>query len=131
MVRIDSELLHQEVIKPALHLLNGPQFAGAEKEFLKAHKHYREQEFEDTISESLKALESTLKVICKQKGWSFIERDTASKLIQIVFDNGLIPTYLQSQFNSLRSLLVSGVPTMRNRDSSHGVVPRPAKFLPT
>ena len=38
VVRIDSEFLHQKVVKPALHLLSAPQFAGAEKEFLKAHK---------------------------------------------------------------------------------------------
>ena len=120
MLRIDSEFLHQQAVKPALHLLQAPHFAGVEKEFRKAHKRYREQEFEDTISESLKALESTLKVICKRKEWSFSEGDTASKLIQIVLNHGLIPKYLQNQFDSLRSLLVSGVPTMRNRDSGHG-----------
>lgn len=120
VLRIDSEFIHQEAVKPALHLLQAPHFAGAKEEFLKAHTRYREQEFEDTISESLKALESTLKVICKRKGWPFSEEDTARKLIQIVFNHGLIPKYLQSQFSSLQSLLVSGVPTMRNRDSGHG-----------
>ena len=127
VLRIDSEFIHQETVKSALHLLQAPHFAGAEKEFLKAHKRYREQEFEDTISESLKALESTLKVICKLKGWSFSEEDTASKLIDIVFNHGLIPKYLQCQFNSLQSLLVSGVPTMRNRDSGHGRGTAPRK----
>ena len=113
MIRIDSEFLHQEVVKPALHLLKASHFAGAEKEFHKAHKHYRHQRFQESINESLKALESTLKVICKRKGWSFCERDPASKLIQTVFDQELIPNYLQSYFNGLRTTLADGVPTIR------------------
>ena len=121
VAKVNSKFQHQEVVKPALHLLRASHFAGAEKEFRKAHKHYRKKEFEDAISESLKALESTLKVICKRKKWLFDEeKDTAKKLIQIVFSHGLIPKYLQSQFTSLQSLLESGVPTMRNRDSGHG-----------
>ncbi len=127
IMRVDSEFLHQEVVKPSLHLLRAPHFAGAEEEFHKAHKHYREQEFEGTISESLKALESTLKVICTRKGWSFSERDTASKLIQIVFDHELIPNYLQSQFNGLRTILEGGVPTIRNRDGGHGTGATPRR----
>ena len=120
VLRIDSEFLHQEAVKPALHLLKAAHFAGAEKEFHTAHKHYRHQRFQESINESLKALESTLKVICTRKEWSFSERDTASKLIQIVFGHGLIPNYLQSQFNGLRTILEGGVPTIRNRDSGHG-----------
>ena len=120
VVRVDSELLHQEVVKPVLRLLKASHFAGAEKEFHKAHEHYRHQRFQESINESLKSLESTLKIICKRKRWSFRERDTASKLIQIVFDRGLIPNYLQSQFNGLRTILEGGVPTIRNRDGGHG-----------
>ena len=120
VVRVDSELLHQEVVKPVLRLLKASHFAGAEKEFHKAHEHYRHRRFQESINESLKSLESTLKVICKRKQWSFRERDTASKLIQIVFDRGLIPNYLQSQFNGLRTILEGGVPTIRNRDGGHG-----------
>ena len=120
VVRVDSEFLHQEVVKPSLRLLQSSDFAGAEQEFHKAHTHYRDQEYEDTISESFKALESTLKVICARKGWSVSERDSASKLIQIIFDHRLIPPYLQSHFNGLRTILEGGVPTIRNQDSGHG-----------
>ena len=120
VMRVDSQYVHQEVVKPALRLLQAAHFAGAEQEFHKAHQHYRDQEYEDTISESLKALESTLKVICGQKGWAVSERDTASDLIRIVLDQELIPRYLQSQFNGLRTILEGGVPTIRNRNSGHG-----------
>jgi hypothetical protein len=41
LIRVDSEFLHQEVIKPALFLLTEKVFAGANDEFLKAHEDYR------------------------------------------------------------------------------------------
>lgn len=34
--------------------------------------------------------------------------------------NNLIPDYLQSQFNSLRSIIESGILTIRNRLGGHG-----------
>ncbi|MEZ9347262.1 hypothetical protein AB4166_10465 [Vibrio splendidus] len=46
---------------------------------------------------------------------------TAKKLIRVVgLDNGLIPTYLQEQFNNFSSLLESGIPTIRNKEAGHG-----------
>jgi hypothetical protein len=41
-------------------------------------------------------------------------------LIQVCFDNGLIPAFWQSHFAALRSLLEGGVPTARNRLGGHG-----------
>lgn len=41
IIRVDSEMIHAEVVKPALALLHGPEYAGAQAEFLKAHEHYR------------------------------------------------------------------------------------------
>jgi len=41
IVRVDSQVLHAEVVKPALHLLSESAFSGANADFLKAHEHYR------------------------------------------------------------------------------------------
>ena len=94
VVRVDSAFLHQETVKPALSVLQEPHFAGAEQEFRNAHEHYRSKRHEEAITESLKALESTLKVICGRRGWSFKAEATAKELIGIVFKEGLVPTYL-------------------------------------
>lgn len=120
IIEINSQFLHEEVTKSALSLLRDTDYAGAETEFLKAHERYREQQYEDVISECLKALESTLKIICSQKNWTLNKNATAKQLIETVFANGLIPDYLQSKFNSLRSTLESGVPATRNQKSGHG-----------
>lgn len=131
MIRIDNTYLHQEAVKPALVLLQEQRFSGADAEFRGAHLHYREGRHEEALAESLKALESVLKVICESRGWAATsERLVASKLISRVFENELLPIYLQSEFTSVRALLESGVPTVRNREAGHGRGSAPRQVPP-
>ena len=126
IVRVDSQFLHQEAVKPALQLLKATRYAGANDEFRKAHEHYRHQRYGEAVSECLKALESTLKVICKKRKWPFsADTATAKNLLEIVFEKGLVQGYLESKFTGLRTVLESGVPTIRNRESSHGAGEEP------
>lgn len=120
IIRIDSDYLHAEAVKPALAILRGDIFKGANDEFLLAHEHYRHKRYKESLVDSLKAFESTMKAICKQRGWSVKPSDNAKNLIAICLNNGLIPSYLDSQFTSLRSLMESGIPTMRNKNGGHG-----------
>ena len=120
IVRIDSEFVHSEVVRPALRILNQRQYAGARQEFLSAHEHYRKGNTKEALNDCLKSLESVMKSICDKRKWAYGEGATASKLIGICFDNGLIPSFWQQQFGALRSLLESGVPTARNRLGGHG-----------
>jgi hypothetical protein len=121
LIRVDSTFAHSEVIKPALTILSDKRFRNAQTEFLNAHQAYREQRYSDCLNESLKAFESTMKIICTEKGWSFNATDTASRLIDVVMSNGLIATSLQNQFTGLRTMLESGTPTVRNKQSGHGM----------
>jgi hypothetical protein len=125
IIRIDSEYLHTEAIKPTLGVLHDKAFAGAEKEFLSAHEHYRNGRNEEAISDCLKALESTMKTICTKRKWVHNETDTAKTLLDVCYREGLIPPYLQSEFSALRSVLESGVPTVRNKQGGHGSGPVP------
>lgn len=120
IMRIDSEYIHKEAVKPALQALSDKQYKNANKEFLEAHEHYRHGRYKDCLAWALKSLESTMKIICKKMNWPYKQTDTASTLINTCFDNGLIPPYWQSHFGSLRAMLQSGVPTARNVTSSHG-----------
>lgn len=125
IVRVDCEFLHAEAVKPTLAVLHDKRFAGAEKEFLSAHEHYRAGKGEEAITDSLKALESTMKSICAKQKWTYKETDTAKALLEVCFREGLIPSYLQSEFTSLRSVLESGVSTVRNKQGGHGSGPVP------
>ncbi len=133
IIRVDSQFLHQEAVKPALGLLSQKEFAGANQEFLSAHEHYRHGRHEECLNECLKAFESTLKTICDLHGWAVAPNATAKPLLDCVYANGLIPSFMQTQFASLRSMLESSVPTIRNRLGGHGqgVQPRsvPSHFV--
>lgn len=120
IIKIDSTYMHSEIVKPTLSLLHNDKFAGANEEYLKAHEHYRHGRNKECLSECLKAFESTMKIICKEKGWTFGQTDTSKKLIQICFQNGLVPSFTQNQFTSLLNLLESGIPTIRNKLGGHG-----------
>ena len=126
--RVDSQVLHAEAVKPAIRLMTGAgkEFAGPLQEFLSAHARYRNGEHKEATSDALKAFESTLKAICTSRRWGYDRhKDTASKLLQIVFEKGLVPSWLQSQFTALRAVLEAGVPTVRNKTSGHGQGPEP------
>jgi hypothetical protein len=120
LFRKDSEILHSEVVKPVLQLLSDPQYSGASEEFLRAHEHYRHSNDKECVNECLKAFESTMKAICDIRGWAYPQTATASKLIEICFENKLIPSFLQSEFAALKSVLESGIPTVRNKRAGHG-----------
>ena len=120
IIRMDSELIHTEIVKPALELLNQRNYAGAQQEFLKAHEHYRKGNAKEALNECLKAFESVMKAICDKRGWKNYKNAAAKDLIEVCFDNGLIPSFWQSHYSSLRNLLESSVPTGRNKLSGHG-----------
>jgi tetratricopeptide (TPR) repeat protein len=121
LIRIDSGLIHAEVVRPILDLLRAEEYKGANEEFLKAHEHYRHQRYQECMNECLKAFESIMKAICHKRKWQYNQqKDTAKVLIDTCFKNNLIPKFLENHFTALRSCLESGVPTVRNKMSGHG-----------
>jgi len=120
IIRIDSELLHAEVVKPLLRLLNGKHYVGAQQEFLKAHEHYRHGNAKEALNECLKAFESLMKAVCDKRRWAYSKTATAKDLIRVCLDNQLIPPFWDSHYGALRSMLESGVPTGRNKLGGHG-----------
>lgn len=125
LIRVDSQFLHVEAVKPALGLLRADGFKGANEEFLLAHEHYRHGRHKECLVNALKAFESTMKGICKIRRWPTQPTDTAKTLINVCLTNGLLPKYLDSQLGALRSLLESGIPTVRNKMGGHGQGPEP------
>ncbi len=127
IIRVDSTYVHSEITRPAIALLWIDKFKGANEEYLKAHEHYRHGRNKECLTECLKAFESTMKIICKEKDWAYSQTDTARKLVQICFQNELVPAFTQNQFTSLQNLLESGIPTIRNKLGGHGQGQTPQK----
>ena len=104
IMRKDSEILHEEVVKPALYLLQEEEFNGALEEFLKAHGHYRKGNYEECVVYAGKAFESTMRIIGDRKSWGLKGKENASELISIMIANGLIPVYFQNALQGLGTL---------------------------
>ena len=130
IVRVDSQLIHAEVVKPALSLLSGPGFEGPTEEFIRAFDHYRHGDYKEAVAEALKAFESTMKSICKIHKWPHDPNATAKPLLDVLFARGLVQPELQAHFAGLRSALESGLPTLSNRTSRHGQGPEPKPIPP-
>lgn len=118
--RVDSELIHSEVVRPALQYLYKPGFEGPRDEFMKAHSHYRAGETKDAITNANNAFESTLKVVCEKRKWSYPSGATAAVLLKTVRKHGLLPDYLDNSFDQLAATLHSGLPKVRNEQGGHG-----------
>ena len=125
ILRIDSQYIHSEIVRPALQLLSEPEFKPAQDEFLKGHEDYRHRRYKDAINEALKAFESTMKIICEKRGWKVVSKKrkkrtvsdaTASELIETCLAHHLIPAVLERHFTSLQS----GLLAVRNAYSAHG-----------
>ncbi|WP_288409147.1 STM4504/CBY_0614 family protein [Acinetobacter soli] len=120
IIRRDNTFTHSEIVKPSLEILSRERFKGASSEFHKAHEHYRNGKYHESLNECLKAFESTMRIICEKQKWPVRNTATASTLIKICFEKNLIPSFWESKFTSLKTLLESGVPTARNKLSGHG-----------
>lgn len=120
IIRVDSQIVHSEVVKPALILLHKKMYANAEQEFLSAHKHYRDGRYQECLTNCAKAFESVMKIICEKRKWKYGQNDTASKLVDVIISNELVPGHFLTQFSALRSMLESGIPTVRNKQAAHG-----------
>ena len=120
IIKIDSQFIHSEVIKPALIMLADPIYKGANEEYLNAHEHYRKGRYKECLNDCLKAFESCMKIICGKREWPYNEKDTANRLIETVFKHALIDSSMTCHFTALISTLKSGVPTVRNDQSAHG-----------
>lgn len=120
VLRIDSELLHTEAVKPAISFLNQSEYAGPRDEFFGAYEHYRHGNLKEALNDALKAFESTIKVVLELRGWEYDKTSPAKKLLGVLLANNFLPSYHQNHLNALSTLLESGVPTIRNKEGGHG-----------
>ena len=125
--RVDSDLVHAEVVRPALRFLHQQGFEGPHEEFLRAHACYRAGDMKEAVTNANNAFESTLKAICDQRRWAYAKGARASDLLRIVRDQGLLPDYLDNSFDQLAATLKSGLPKVRGEEGAHGQGAAPRK----
>lgn len=121
IIRKDTEVAHEKIIKPALRCLGDSRFSNAEKELLDAFSYYLEDDYSNTVLYACKAFESTMKIICSAKEFPYDpDKDTAKGLLSILKNEKFFPAYMDDHLNALIKVMEAGVPTIRNRTSGHG-----------
>jgi hypothetical protein len=83
IVRVDSKLIHAEVVIPALIVLRAPEFSNAQSEFLSAFEHYRHGRHAEALVDCYKCFESTMKVICDKRKWPHGPNASAAELVKV------------------------------------------------
>lgn len=120
IIRIDSQHIHKEVIKPILQLLRDKGFKHVDKEYRLAHEHCRNKHIKDCIVACNRAFESMLKTICDVERWECEQGARASDLITLVRKNDLFLDGMANNFNSFVAMLKNGVLALRNDHGGHG-----------
>lgn len=113
----DDVYTHDAILKPAITLLSDKRFSSAHSEFLEALEDYRKTDYGDCLTKCCSSFESTMKIICTQRGWPYDKnKQSAAPLIKIILErSGIDPTF-QAQLEAIG--------TLRNRLSkAHGAGP--------
>jgi hypothetical protein len=120
LIRKDSTFIHANAVLPAIALLRGAGFDGANEEFFKAYEHLMRGNNKNAIVESAKAVESAMIAICQLRAWPISSTATANELIKAVAADGrLLSADMQ---NTLMGLF-----TIRNRIGAHGQGAQPVE----
>lgn len=101
VLRIDSEFLHKEAVKPAISFLNQAEYAGPRDEFFGAYEHYRHGNLKEALNDALKAFESTIKVVLESRGWEYDKTSPAKRLLAVLLANNFLPSYHQNHLNAI------------------------------
>lgn len=118
VIRKDDTVVHTTTIKPALQLLSDPKYKAANEEYLDALEDYKDGDYGDCLTKCCSAFESTMKILCTDKGWPHNQTDTASTLVGIVIRHANLDSFFE------QPLMI--IATLRNRLSkSHGAGPQP------
>lgn len=120
IIKITSQILHEEVSSPALSLLAQPYFSAANDEFLKAYEYFKSGDFEGCNVECCKALESMLKILGDRYQWGLKGTEALAALFKVAREKDFIPSEMIAQFTQLSGFLECGVGTTRNKSGGHG-----------
>lgn len=118
-----SPLLHEEVVIPAIRLMNDSGFEGAIGEFMRAFGHHREGDNHAAMVEANNAFESVVKTICQRRGVQLAGNERPDQLINAIL-GVVIPRHLANGLTGLRSTM-QALPTLRSNTpgAGHGAGP--------
>ena len=113
IILLESEVIHEEAIAPALSILGASHFETANTEFRAALNEYKEGQHDNCLTKCGSAFESVLKILCKRNEWPFSETDTITPLLKAIIKNSSLDSFFEQPLTLIA--------TIRNHlSSSHG-----------
>ena len=106
----NERYISKNINVPLLSIFNDSRIAIVQREFESAVSSYQNHLYQQSVIESVKALESMMKTICEIKGIAYNEKITFDNIAKLLVDNGILP------FNGI----LSGQNVIRNKSSAHG-----------
>jgi hypothetical protein len=119
IIRSDSEVLYQQITKPAMAFLTKAGFEYANEEYMAAQEQFRHGNYKETVMNIGKAFESTLKVICHKKGYVHDTSKGVKHLVDVLYNNNFLPESVKANLGIVRALLEGSLTFVRNK-SAHG-----------
>lgn len=122
LIKKSDEAIYQLSIEPAFHLLSDLKFKESIDNFAKAFSDYQSgnpKDLENAITNALKALESTIKNICKLKGYEFNEEKPLKDQVAVLKNQKFLPEKYNNYFDKITDLIIA-VATPRNKTTGHG-----------
>lgn len=122
LIKKSDEAVYQLSIEPAFHLLSDLKFKESIDNFAKAFSDYQSgttKDLENAITNALKALESTIKNICKLKGYEFNEEKPLKDQVAVLKNKKFLPEKYSNYFDKITDL-ITAVATPRNKTAGHG-----------
>lgn len=118
LIKIIDEKEFDLIIKPAFIILKTNEFDEAYNQAIVAFEHYGRGDNTSCLVEMNKSFETTIRIIYQKMGLSYNKDAKMQIKISTLMDNGLIPHYLQSYFNTFSSIL-SSFAVIRNQIAAH------------
>ncbi|WP_196600016.1 DUF7014 domain-containing protein [Pectinatus frisingensis] len=104
--------LQYNFMATAIKILTKYEFTDVVNNLLKAQEDYCDKNYQKTISNSLLAINNTMRYICVSKKW-IVTLNSGTKLINVICNSKLIPGYLQTQYTSLSNILKIDITSLR------------------
>jgi hypothetical protein len=123
-----DDFTHEEIVVPAIQVLEEPGFENSLREFHDALDAYRKGELDNVLTKANHAFESTMKIIAGKMGWPYDNKLTAAPMLDLLVANGLLPAMRDGALKAMIAMIKSDVPTLRNKipGAGHGAGEKPA-----
>lgn len=119
LVPFTEEVEAKELIVPAFRILKRHKLDKASEYLSRSFDYLEDGNYEEAITSAFKAFESVLESVLIKCGIPLNKKDTTARKIDLLTNDGLFPSYLESSVQALNNLL-KAPNSVRNNESGHG-----------